>query len=126
MTHINRIFGIAALGLAMLTAGPAIAQTQGGQAGQMPPAAQSAQSFSQNQLRSFSDALTRIVDIRKTAQQKMQQAGSKEAQTQIVKQARGRMLAAIKDSGLTLKEYNQIASAARANPDLAQKIKQMQ
>src|SRR5699024_8377255 len=98
MTHIKRIFGIAALGLAMLAAGPAIAQTQGGQAGQMPSDAPSPQSFSQTQLRSFADALTSIVDIRKTAQQKMQQAGGKEEQSQIVKQARGRMMAAIKDS----------------------------
>lgn len=126
MNHISRIFGIAALGLAMLSAGPAIAQTQSDQAGQMPSAAQSAQNFSQEQLQNFADALTDISAIRKAAQQKIQQVSDKKAKAQIVKQARADMLAAVKDAGLTLKQYNQIVRAAQSNPKLTQKIRQMQ
>lgn len=126
MTSISRVFGIAALGLAVMMAGPAIAQTQGSQSGQMPSATQPTQNFSQKQLQSFADASIEIRDIRQSARQAMQQAGSQNEKTQARKQAQQDMLAAIKDSGLTLKEYNQIGRAARSNPQLAQQIEQMQ
>jgi len=126
MTRIRRIFGIAAIGLAVTVAGPAIAQATNGQANQTPPATQSAQDFSSQQLQQFASALTDVVDLREQAQQKMQSTEDKDAQSQIVQQARSQMLEAIKDAGLTLDDYNQIAQAARSNPDLAQKIQQMQ
>ena len=126
MTHISRVFGVAIVALGMLVAGPAIAQTQGGGAGQMPSTTQPAQNFSPAQLQKFADANASIRAIRQSARQEIQQAGSQQERTQIRKQAQGDMLSAIKDAGMTLKQYNSIGRAAQANPQLAQQIEQMQ
>lgn len=125
MTHVSRILGVTALGLAMLTAGPAIAQTQSGQAEQMPASTQSTQNISQQQLQNFADASAKISDIRQSAMKNMQQASDQEKRTRIRKQAQKNMLAAIKESGLTLQEYNRIGKAVRANPELAQQLKKL-
>lgn len=125
MKQFVRFTGMAALGLTLLAAGPAIAQTQGGQAQHMPSAAQTTQSFSQGQLQKFVDANAQISDIRQNARQKMQQASDKQARMQIRNKARKAMLGAIKDSGLTLKQYNAIAKAAQSNKQLASKIKKL-
>src|SRR5688500_17317915 len=112
--------------MAAATAAPAIAQTQGGQAGQMQSPTQPAQDFSQAQLQDFADANARIRDIRQSAMQEMQQADGQDERTQIRKQAQQNMLEAIKDSGLTLESYNQVGRAAQSNPQLARQIQQMQ
>lgn len=125
MIRITRVAGIVALGLAMSAAGPAIAQTQSSQAGQVQSAMQSAQNFSQAELQKFVTASNKIRSIQQWAKHKMTQAQGRQAVSQIRKQARQKMLSAIKNSGLTLKQYNQIARAARSNPKLAKKIEQM-
>lgn len=126
MNHIICITGIVAFGLATLTAAPAIAQTQGSQAGQLPFATRPAQNFSQEQLQNFADASAEVSSIQQAAKQKLQQTESKKARLQIFNQAQRKMWDAIRDSGLTLQEYNRINRAAQSNPQLAQQIQQMQ
>lgn len=123
MLNTVRNIGIALLCTTALAATPALAQTQSAQS---QPAAQSAQSFSQSQLQSFAEARAKIRQIRSSAMQKMQQAKNRKAAQQISKQAKRSMISAIKDTGLGLKTYNQIARAAKSNPKLASKIQNMQ
>lgn len=126
MNHLTRITGITLLGLILLAAGPVMAQPQSNQTNQASSAESSAQNFSHQQLRSFADASAKIRDIQQSAIQKMQQAKDKKARMEISKQARKDMIQAVKDAGLTVKEYNEIARAARSNPQLSKKIRQLQ
>lgn len=126
MNHLVRITGVAALGLTMLTAVPAVAHTQDHQGSQARAVRVAQQNFSKAQLQKFVQANSEIASIRQSATQKIQQVDGKQARERIAKQARQNMLQAIKDSGLTLKQYNQIARAARSNPQLAKRIKQLQ
>lgn len=129
MQHISRVLTAGTLALALLAAGPAIAQTQNGgaaQPGQAPAPTQQAQDFSQSDLQKFARANTSIRDIRESAINEIQQADGEDAQTQIREQAQQQMLAAIKDADMTLDEYNTIGRAAQSNPELAKRIQQMQ
>lgn len=122
---LTRTLAIAALGSAVLVAAPAIAQTQGTQSGQKSFTTRSSPNFSQKELQSFVQAQSRIREIRSSALQKIKQTRNRHTAQQISKQARQDMLAAIKDSGLTRKTYNQIGRAANTNPEIARKIQKM-
>jgi hypothetical protein len=87
---------------------------------QQPPAQQP--EFSQNQLKSFASAALQVQELRSKWQAKMQEAGSAEAASALQEQANTEIVQAVGDAGLTVESYNTIATAARDNPDLANRI----
>jgi hypothetical protein len=79
--------------------------------------------FSQNQLKSFAVAAIQVQEIRSKWQVRMQQEdrNTKEAK-ELQEQANSEIVQAVGDAGLTVETYNAIAAAARANPELANRI----
>lgn len=126
MKSITHIIGILLLGSATLIAMPSFAQTQAGQQ-QVPSAtAQSTQNFSRAQLQKFVEAQSAIRAIQQKARPKFQAAESKQAKIKIRQQTVKKMAQAVKNTGLSVEKYNQIARAARSNPQLRKTIQQMQ
>jgi hypothetical protein len=117
---------VLAIGMAVALArgGPPLAQEYQAQAQrpptQQPPAQQP--EFSQNQLKSFASAALQVQELRSKWQAKMQEAGSAEAASALQEQANTEIVQAVGDAGLTVESYNTIATAARDNPDLANRI----
>jgi hypothetical protein len=87
---------------------------------QQPPAQQS--EFSQNQLESFASAVLKVQEIRSKWQAQLQGAGNAEKAQELQAQAGAEMVSAVEEKGLTVETYNAIATAARDNPELAERI----
>ena len=84
------------------------------------------QDFSESQLEAFAEAQAEVRDIQSEYRSEAQQAQDQSEQTKIQQQANQEMVKAVKDAGLEVAEFNQIAQAARANPELAQEIRSYQ
>ncbi len=124
MNTITRFTGIAVLGAVALATAPAFAQNS--QQSQMPSAAPKAESISESELEDFAEARADVLEVQQSYQGKMQQAQDPSAQAEMRQQANQEMAAAVEDSGLSINEFNQINRAAQSNPQIAQKIQQMQ
>ncbi|WP_404384300.1 DUF4168 domain-containing protein [Caenispirillum salinarum] len=105
-----------------LVASPAVAQTAGSGAGGetgMPGAAQ--QQFSDKKLENFAEAVIDVNKVTEDFSAQLDQGGDGDALRQ---EAQKEMIQAIRDTGLSLDEYNTIATAAQNNPQIAQTIEQ--
>ena len=72
---------------------------------------------------SFVDAAIAIEALVTEVQPQLQAASTQEEQAEIQEQAQARMTAIVTDSGLSVDEYNAIASAARENQSVAQRLR---
>jgi hypothetical protein len=85
--------------------------------------AQDAESFSDAKLRSFATAAVKLTEIRSEYQSQMGNAQSDEERAQLQQQTNQRMAQAVQNTdGISIQEYNQIASASRTDENLAEKI----
>lgn len=75
-------------------------------------------------IESFAAALTDVQEIGQEWTQRMQEAETQDEVGEMREEARDQMAAAIEDRGLTVEEYNAIATAAQDDPELAQRIQQ--
>jgi hypothetical protein len=91
------------------------AQPQQEQQQQMP-------SFSDAELQTFAEAAKEVQQINQEYQPQMQQAQTPEEQQSIRDEATEKMVEAIEQKGLSVEQYNQIASAAQSDPETAEKI----
>ena len=113
------IVAVAALGMAFGVASVAPAQAQTAPA----PAQSPAQNFSEDQLRSFAVATLQIQDVGQEYQPRMEAAESTEEQQTLAQQANAQMVQIVEQvEGITVPEYNAIAEAARADPEIMQQI----
>jgi hypothetical protein len=87
---------------------------------QMPPAQQA--EFSQSQLESFASAVLEVQEIRSKWQTQLQGTENAEKAQELQAQAGAEMVSAVEEKGLTVETYNAIATAARDNPALADRI----
>ena len=87
---------------------------------QQPPAQQP--EFSQSQLESFASAVLKVQEIRSKWQAQLQGTENAEKAQQLQAQAGAEMVSAVEEKGLTVETYNAIATAARDNPALADRI----
>jgi hypothetical protein len=78
--------------------------------------------LSQGQIESFASAARQIREIRSKWQSRMQEADSAEKSQELQTQASAEMVSAVEAKGLTVETYNAIATAARDNPELADRI----
>ena len=83
---------------------------------------QEAPHYAPAKLKAFAKTAIQVRQINMDAQKKIQGASDKDAKEAIQKEAYGNLKEAISSNGLTVKEYNKIASSAQSNPDLRQKI----
>jgi hypothetical protein len=77
---------------------------------------------SQDQIASFASAALEVNQIRSKWLPQIQAADNDEKAQKLQEQASAEMVHAIQDKGLTVETYKAIATAARANPDLAGRI----
>ena len=73
-------------------------------------------------LKTFAKTAMQVKQINMAARKKFQAASSKDEKKSIQQEAYGNLKKTITSNGMTLKEYNKIASAAQSNKDLRQKI----
>ena len=108
----------AALGLgAAMAAAPAMAQEYGQQQPQ-----QQTTEVSEQKINQFVDALAEISTIRQTAAVELESAADMEEAQKVQQDAQQRMVEAVDSAGLSVEEYNQIASSMGSDPELAERI----
>jgi len=106
----------------VLTLGGALPiQAQDKKPQQQPPPTQQLE-ISQNQLESFASAALQLREIRSNWLSRLQGAESAEKAQEFQAQATAEMVSAVEAKGLTVETYNTIATAARDNPELADRI----
>lgn len=123
MRHPHRhILAAGATAIAVALAGPALAQQQP-EAVEPPPQQRfQAQEFSTDQIQSFAEATKQIDQIMRDYQPRIAEADSQEKAVDLHQEAQSEMLKAVEDLGMSVDEYNQIATAAQDDPDLHAKI----
>jgi hypothetical protein len=94
--------------------------TPPGQA-QTPPGQQSAL-ISEVKLDQFVDALSEIHIIRQTTAVELEAAADTEEAQRVQQEAQERMVEVVEESGLTVEEYNNIATMMSTNPELASRV----
>ncbi|MGO1298174.1 MAG: DUF4168 domain-containing protein [Vibrio sp.] len=123
MRQFTLIALVAALGAGVTTS--AMADTQ--QNAQPQAQAQTQQvDVSDKQLSKFIEAQQSVNDIRQKAISKLSKTEAKDAMQKIQKQANQNMVESVKDSGLSVKDYNTIARALQSDKSLRQRMMQMQ
>jgi hypothetical protein len=108
----------AAFGLGTaLVAAPAMAQEYGQQQPQ-----QQTTEVSERKINQFVDALAEISTIRQTAAAELESAADMEEAQKVQQDAQQRMVEAVESAGLSVEEYNRIASLMGSDPELAERI----
>jgi len=88
-----------------------------------PAQAQDQSAYSDTKLQSFAQAAVKLIDIRSDFRSEMQNTQSDEEKAALQQKTNQRMAQAVKDTqGISVEEYNQIASASRSDQALAQRI----
>ena len=107
-------------GAAVATATSVHAQSAAPGAQQAPAAA--AQKFTDQELQSYAAAVVKVQDISAKWQDKLRTTKDPSASTEIQKQAETEAVAAVKEEGLTVEKYNQIALATESDTELRNKV----
>ncbi|SRR5690625_579532 len=89
-------------------------------------AAQQQVEVTDDQLQTYAEAEQKVQEIRDDFQQKMPNAESPEEAQTLQQEAQQEMVSAVEDAGLTVEEYNQIASLMQTNPELRQRMESLQ
>ena len=106
---------------AFATGGVAVAQTA--QTQQPAPAEQAIQPVTDAEIDQFIAANTEVATIAQSANQQLQQAEDQASAQQIQATAQEQMVAAIQEEGLTPTRFTQIVQLARADENLANKLR---
>lgn len=110
--------GVAAVAVAMTFASPmALAQTA-----DVEPPSRAAPQVTDQQLETFAVAALEVQKINQTYQPKISQAESPEDQKVLYEQATQEMTQAIRDSGMSVEQYNQLTTVVQADPELSQRL----
>jgi len=85
--------------------------------------AQEAADFGDEKLRSFAQAAVKLTQIRSEYRAQMGSAETDQQRQQLQQQTNQRMAQAVEATdGITIEEYNQIATASRSDEQLAEKV----
>lgn len=80
--------------------------------------------ISDGEVEAFAAALADVQEVGQEWTQRMQEADSQEEIADMRAEARDEMTGAIEEHGLSVEDYNAIATAAQNDPELAQRIQQ--
>jgi hypothetical protein len=83
------------------------------------------QSLNQQQLETFAGAALEVQRISDDYQLRFASANSFQEQRAIQEEATNKMTKAVEDKGMTVDEYNEVARAAQADPDVATQISEL-
>lgn len=123
----NRVLAPAALAIAFGAAGVAVAQqggAQGGAQGSMQQQQAPDIDVSEEQINNFVTAQERVAEIGEKWSPRMENAESSEEANKARQSAQKEMVIAVKNSGLSVQEYNLIARAAQSDPELRKRIEE--
>jgi hypothetical protein len=101
---------------------PAQQQPAQQQPAQQQPQQQEAASVSEEKLEQFVEALTEITMIRQTAAVELESAADMERAEQVHREAQEQMIEAVEKAGLSVDEYNRIATLMGTDPELSERI----
>ena len=83
-----------------------------------------AEEVSDSQLALYAKAAVKVEEIRQDLQEQMPQAESTEEAQLIQEEGMQRMVSAVESFGMTVEEYNQIATAVLQSPDMQSRLQQ--
>lgn len=127
----NKLLTSLTVSMALLAAGPALAQqsqqqdpAQTGQDGYSDPASAGTQDTNYNdaELKKFVEAQGGINDIRDEYMEKIENADSQEKAQELQMEANDEMVSVIEDSGLDIPTYNAIATAYNSEPKVRNRV----
>ncbi|AZT84698.1 DUF4168 domain-containing protein [Marinobacter sp. NP-4(2019)] len=127
----NKLLTSLTISMALLAAGPALAQqsqqqspAQTGQDGYSNPAAAGTQETTYNdaELKKFVEAQSGINDIRDEYMQKIENSDSQEKAQKLQMEANDKMVTVIEDAGLDIPTYNAIATAYNSEPKVRNRV----
>jgi hypothetical protein len=111
----------AALGLATaLAAAPALAEDYDYDT--PPPQEQQAAPVSEEKLEQFVTALNEVHAIRNEAAHELEETTDPQDAQAVQQKAQQQMIEAVEEAGLTIEEYNQIATMMSSDPELQERI----
>lgn len=106
------------MALAMTFASPvALAQTA-----DVEPPSRAAPQVTDQQLETFAVAALEVQKINQTYQPKISQAESPEDQKVLYDKATQEMTQAIRDSGMSVEQYNKLTTVVQSDPELSQRL----
>jgi len=85
----------------------------------------SADDITNQQLKSYVAAALEIQTVRQEFQSQMANVETQEDQQAVQQEASQKMISEIEDAGLSVDEYNAIATAVRSDPELSEKVQKM-
>ncbi len=124
----NKLLTSLTVSMALLTAGPALAQQNPKPAdqgsGYSEPSAAGTQdtNFNDEQLRNFVEAQQGITEIRDEYMAKIEKADSQQKAQELQMEANDQMVTVIKDAGLDIPTYNSIATAYNSEPKVRNRV----
>jgi GTP1/Obg family GTP-binding protein len=77
------------------------------------------------ELQSFAEASTAITEIQQDYSVRMQNADDPETANELQQQANEKMVGAVEEAGLDVETFNMIATAVQNDPELQQKLHQI-
>ncbi len=117
----------AVLSVVFIAPVPAQAQEYGGGGSGAAMGQQGGQSsYDRATLENFVDASQSVQEVAQEYQGKLVEAETPEEQQQIQQEASRQMTRAVRDSGMEVPVYNEISQQARQDPELSQRILQVQ
>ncbi len=119
----KRTYLVAALAGAFLLSPLAIAQEQQPQQEAQPmPEQQEVPDVTDEQIDAFVQAHINLDEVRQEFTQRLQQAEDQEEAQQLQQEANEAMFAAIEDAGMEVEEYEEVAIAVNADPEVREQV----
>ena len=87
--------------------------------------AQGAPSYDKKTLRAFATAMVKVEEVREVYTPQIGEAGNKEAAQRLQREANDLMVQAIREQGLDVPTYNQLAQAMQQDRDLRGRIMEL-
>jgi flagellar biosynthesis component FlhA len=100
-------------------------QSSSDMSGQQSAQQQPTKDVSDKELQQFADAQAELAKIQQEYSQKLQNVEDPERATSLQRQANEEMKTAVKDVGLNVQSFNEIAMAIQNSPELQQKLSGM-
>lgn len=79
---------------------------------------------SDSEIEAFANAMVDVQELGQEWTEKMQETDDQEELSSMQEEAQEEMISAIESHDMTVEEYNEIATAAQQDPELAQKIEE--
>ncbi|MFA5628606.1 MAG: DUF4168 domain-containing protein [Thiohalomonadaceae bacterium] len=89
------------------------------------PSAPQEMEISDSQLALYAQAATKVEEIRQGIQEQMPQAESAEQAQAFQEEAMQQMVAAVESFGMTVEEYNQIATAVQQSAEMQSRLQEL-